>query len=90
MNTVVVVLIKRLTYSYENSPPRTRRERQRTNRRGQKAKNSKFIKIQKHSSFLKKPRKKLPFRRLFHLKRTREEDAFIIARAHIITQQCHL
>jgi hypothetical protein len=52
-----------------------------------RAKNSKF---KKHSSFLKKPRKKLPLRRLFHHTRTREEDAFIIARAHIITQQCHL
>jgi hypothetical protein len=74
----------------ENSHPNNKREKGEKERRmrGKKGKNSKF---KKHSSFLKKPRKKLPFkRRLFHHTRTREEDAFIIARAHIITQQCHL
>jgi len=53
-------------------------------------KRAKKFKIQKTLEFLKKPRKKLPFRRLFHHTRTTEEDAFVIARAHIITQQCHL
>ena len=45
MNTVVVVLIKRLTYSYENSHPPARGGKDKGQRRGQKAKKFKFIKF---------------------------------------------
>lgn len=66
-------------------------EKKEKKKEGCMEKRAKKFKIQKTLEFLKKPRKKLPFiRRLFHHTRTTEEDAFIIARAHIITQQCHL
>jgi hypothetical protein len=76
----------------ENSHPNNKREKGEKERRmhGKKGKKFKIHKNSKTLEFLKKPRKKMTLRRLFHHTRTREEDAFIIARAHIITQQCHL
>jgi 3-methyladenine DNA glycosylase/8-oxoguanine DNA glycosylase len=66
-------------------------EKKEKKKEGCMEKRAKKFKIQKTLEFLiKKNEKRLPFRRLFHHTRTREEDAFIIARAHIITQQCHL
>ena len=80
MNTVVVVLIKRLTYSYENSPPpRTRRER---TKERTKSKKIQIHKIQKHSSFLKNREKSCHLKGDFFTTQEQEKKTHSSLRAH--------